>query len=284
MSDQPSSTTDHNPFRENEPLKSTNLIVDSSHVGFAERSPSIIPTPVYDDSSSFMSSPISSPAISSVGAATAISPSPLSNQISQNSAYGSKIEVGNDTASSVYGPTFKDDDTLQQYNPNEMPSSSGLNRGDFVPLKENEDEYQLYETSNQNKLLFQPHPPPEQTRVDIFMSKLKGYQKPSDMEQGEDNYDNIIPNTTRGFKENDDDLVRQMPKQRGLLFRQLFGSTKYPIFTWVTSFAMLGVFIYELVRNHQLSGSWIQTNPFNPMVGPNYMVNMAAINFNLGRC
>ncbi|KAI7891187.1 uncharacterized protein EV154DRAFT_420767 [Mucor mucedo] len=69
-----------------------------------------------------------------------------------------------------------------------------------------------------------------------------------------------------------------MPKQRGLLYKQFFGSTKYPIFTWVTSFIMLGVFIYELIRNHQLSGSWIQTSPFNPMVGPNYMalVNMGS--------
>lgn len=267
MSEQPKTTTDHNPFRENEggelPMASTNLNVESPHVDFADRSPSIIPTPVYDDTSSFISSYISSPVVSSTGAASAITPSPLSNQIEQNPAYEAKVEVGVDN---VYGPTFQEDEL------NKIPS--GLNQGDFVPLKENEDEYQLYETSNQNKLLFQPHhPPAEQTRVDVFMGKLKGYQQPTDMEQGDTN--NIPETTAREFKRNDDDLVRHMPNQRGLLYRQLFGSTKYPIFTWVTSFVMLGVFIYELVRNHQLSGSWIQTSPFNPMVGPNYMVIMA---------
>ncbi|KAI7902757.1 uncharacterized protein BX663DRAFT_569575 [Cokeromyces recurvatus] len=61
------------------------------------------------------------------------------------------------------------------------------------------------------------------------------------------------------------------PKQRGLLFRQLFGNAQYPIFTWASAAIMVGVFIYEIIRNHQLSGSWIQTNPFNPMIGPNYM-------------
>lgn len=267
MSEQPRATPDHNPFRENEGgLTSPNLNVDSPHVGFADRSPSIIPTPVYDDTSSFMSSPISSPAISSVVTAAAISPSPLSNQIDHNPAYESKTEVRIDD---VYGPTFQNDESSK------IPSR--LNRGDFVPLKENDDEYQLSETSDQNKLLFQPHyPAPEQTRVDIFMNKLKGYQTPIDMEQGDTS---ALPNTAnRGFERNGEDPVRHMPKHRGLLYKQFFGSTKYPIFTWVTSFVMLGVFIYELVKNHQLSGSWIQTSPFNPMVGPNYMVNIDVIN------
>ncbi|KAI9478730.1 MAG: rhomboid family-domain-containing protein [Benjaminiella poitrasii] len=77
----------------------------------------------------------------------------------------------------------------------------------------------------------------------------------------------------------DCNITRSIPsRQRGLLFRQLFGNARYPLFTWASAAAMIGVFIYEIIRNHQLSGSWIQTNPLNPMIGPNYMalINMGS--------
>jgi hypothetical protein len=297
--------TDHNPFREHDqpqgvtPLTQTNLVPESPHVAFAARSPSIIPTPIYDDDSSIVSSPISSPALSSIGPPTIIgsnSPSPLSRQIkndspiaspttsrNRDSAYDSKLEVGE--GNNIYGPTFRDDENLlQQYNSSStsVPSaSSGFHQGDFVPLTEDQEEIQL--DGSQSGPLFQQqyHPPPEQSRVDIFMSKLKGYQKPVDssiaMElEEEEEMQRSLNNNTRGFKRhgnNDDDVVRHMPKQRGLLFRQLFGYARYPIFTWISAIIMVGVFVYEMIKNSQLSGSVIQTSPFNPMIGPNYMVS-----------
>jgi hypothetical protein len=65
-----------------------------------------------------------------------------------------------------------------------------------------------------------------------------------------------------------------IPKEKGLMYGILFGPVKYPIFTWVTGLCMICVFIYELVKNNTLTGNWIQTEPFNPMVGPNYMVGI----------
>lgn len=286
--------TDHNPFRDRDQPQG-NLVPDSPHVAFAARSPSIIPTPIYDDDSTISSFPISSPVLSSVTTSSVTgsnsSPSPLNRQINSdntslsptsprpdiNSAYGSKIQLGDSNNNNQYGPTFREDD-------NSVPTSSSLHRGAFVPLKKDEAEMQLY--GNESKPLYQQkyHPPPEQSRVDIFMSKLKGYQKPPEaadsslaMELEEGRGEHNSETNTRSFKRhgaNDDDLVQHMPnnKQRGLLYRQLFGTAKYSLFTWISAIAMLCVFIYELVRNNQLSSSWIQTSPFNPMIGPNYMV------------
>lgn len=281
------SHTDHNPFRDGEqPATSTtqpNLAPESPHVAFAARSPSIIPTPIYDDTSSIASSPINSPVprIETIRENRAeASPSPLHNQIHRSpispttaNAYQAKIEMDDNRS---YGPTFRDDDGTQQYNASPIPDTY-FHRGNFVPQTGEEEEIQLYENStSQTKPLV--HPPPEQSRVDIFMSKLKGYQKQSNSVDDGNNRENFASNS-RGFnKPDDDELVRRSQKQRGLLFRQIFGSAKYPIFTWITTLVMLGVFIYELVRGHELSGSWIQTSPFNPMIGPNYMalINMGS--------
>ncbi|CAO3617841.1 unnamed protein product [Mucor hiemalis] len=273
--------TDHNPFRESEQsaisTTQSNLVPDSPHVAFAARSPSIIPTPIYDDVSSIASSPINSPLprIETIKENRAeASPSPLSNQVYRSpisptttNAYQAKIEMNNDS----YGPTFRDDDSSQQHN---STPSTEFHRGNFVPQTGGEEEIQLYESSSQTRPLV--HPPPEQSRVDIFMSKLKGYQKQSNAVNDSNNGAKFA---SRGFnKPNDDELVQQSQRQRGLLFRQIFGSAKYPVFTWITTIVMLSVFIYELVRGHALSGSWIQTDPFNPMIGPNYMalINMGS--------
>ncbi|KAI9027522.1 rhomboid family-domain-containing protein [Phycomyces nitens] len=60
--------------------------------------------------------------------------------------------------------------------------------------------------------------------------------------------------------------------------RALLGPVARPWFSWATGAAMLGVLIYEFVRNQQLTGYLIETNPFNPMVGPSFsvLVNIGA--------
>ncbi|KAI8142567.1 hypothetical protein BJV82DRAFT_516854 [Fennellomyces sp. T-0311] len=41
-----------------------------------------------------------------------------------------------------------------------------------------------------------------------------------------------------------------------------------PIFTYLSAAAMLGLIVYELVRNYQLTGNVIEMSPFNIMIGP----------------
>lgn len=251
--------SDFNPFRENEAPAAS-----SPHVNFAAKSPSIMPTPIYDDTSSVGSSPYQSPALSTPSTAMPLSPSPLGRQVYEP-------DQSDHDKTEAYGPTFTAED---QYNSaSNVPPATGalLSRG-FVPPSEQTEEIQLYETSNQNNnnrnfsssnadATVTP-PPPEQSRVDIFMSKLKGYQQPKD-------YNNLESgiNTSRGF-------APPMPvKQRGTVYKHLFGGgSRFAIFTWISGVVMIGVFVYELIRNNLLAGSVIQTNPFNPMIGPNYMV------------
>ncbi|CAG8527273.1 7047_t:CDS:2 [Acaulospora morrowiae] len=41
-----------------------------------------------------------------------------------------------------------------------------------------------------------------------------------------------------------------------------------PYFTWVVTFVQLIMLIYEFIDNKNLTGELIETNPFNPMIGP----------------
>ncbi|GAN08767.1 rhomboid-domain-containing protein [Mucor ambiguus] len=257
--------SDFNPFRENEAPPA-----GSPHVNFAAKSPSIMPTPIYDDTSSIGSSPYQSPALSTPSTAMPLSPSPLGRQVYE-------ADQSEHDKTEVYGPTFTAED--QYSTASNVPPATGalLSRG-FVPPSEQTEEIQLYETSNQNNnnRNFSPSnsnanvapPLPEQSRVDIFMSKLKGYQQPKE-------YNNLESgiNTSRGF-------AQPIPvKQRGAVYKHLFGGgSRFAIFTWISGVIMIGVFVYELIRNNALAGSVIQTNPFNPMIGPNYMalINMGS--------
>lgn len=50
------------------------------------------------------------------------------------------------------------------------------------------------------------------------------------------------------------------------------GPYNRPYFTWLCAAAMLVAFVIELAKNRDLTGSLIQTKPFNPMVGPKFTV------------
>ncbi|PWN18537.1 rhomboid-domain-containing protein, partial [Microstroma glucosiphilum] len=65
-----------------------------------------------------------------------------------------------------------------------------------------------------------------------------------------------------GFKQ--DSLQSQIDKRRRGIGRQ-----RWPIFTWVLSLALVGVFVAELIKANALTGQAIQTHPsINPMIGP----------------
>lgn len=59
---------------------------------------------------------------------------------------------------------------------------------------------------------------------------------------------------------------------RPLWKRLLIGPIQTPIFSYLSAIVMTGVLIYEFVRYHNYTGSVIQTNPFNPMIGPSFQV------------
>ncbi|OBZ90790.1 hypothetical protein A0J61_01169 [Choanephora cucurbitarum] len=161
-----------------------------------------------------------------------------------------KLEID----STNYGPTFKEE-LGNHYDPSAVPATSALLTSGFAPPSSDEKSVPYHEASS-------VPPPPlhtEQRRVDTFVQRMKGYQQPNDLEGQFKAFPRSAPNDNRSFK--------------GLLYRQICGGSRFATFTYTTAIIMIGVFIYELVRNNQLTGSVIQTSPsFNPMIGPNYMV------------
>lgn len=63
---------------------------------------------------------------------------------------------------------------------------------------------------------------------------------------------------------------------RPLWKRLLIGPIQTPIFSYVSGLAMTAMLIFEFVRMNQLTGSVIETNPFNPMIGPSFQVSYSA--------
>ncbi|KAI9486515.1 MAG: rhomboid family-domain-containing protein [Benjaminiella poitrasii] len=68
------------------------------------------------------------------------------------------------------------------------------------------------------------------------------------------------------------------PSHRNPLLRLIIGPIQTPIFSYISAIAMAGALIYEFVRFHELTGDVIETNPFNPMIGPSFqaLVNVGA--------
>ncbi|KAG1467162.1 hypothetical protein G6F56_004567 [Rhizopus delemar] len=69
---------------------------------------------------------------------------------------------------------------------------------------------------------------------------------------------------------------------RSFLLRALLGPVKVPVFSYVAMLIMVAMLIYELVRMHQLTGSVIETSPFNPMIGPSFQLWIQQVNLNPG--
>lgn len=72
--------------------------------------------------------------------------------------------------------------------------------------------------------------------------------------------------------------IQPVEDKRGLLTRALLGPVRRPWFSWLSGVAMLIVLVIELVKNSQLTGSVIETNPFNVMIGPSFSVSMLHVN------
>ncbi|KAI8388055.1 rhomboid family-domain-containing protein [Radiomyces spectabilis] len=66
--------------------------------------------------------------------------------------------------------------------------------------------------------------------------------------------------------------------KRRLPMRILLGPYKRPWFSWLSGAVMLIVLVVELVKNSSMTGSVIETSPFNVMIGPSFqvLINMGA--------
>ncbi|KAG1448751.1 hypothetical protein G6F46_011509 [Rhizopus delemar] len=59
---------------------------------------------------------------------------------------------------------------------------------------------------------------------------------------------------------------------RPLYLRILIGPVRVPTFSYISMLIMIALLIFEFVRMKQLTGSVIETSPFNPMIGPSFQV------------
>ncbi|KAI8093838.1 rhomboid family-domain-containing protein [Halteromyces radiatus] len=211
-------------------------------VQFADRSPSIIPSPVYN-------SPAPSsvyPSISSSSSSTP-PPPPSASHVTRTTVSGS-LHRGN-----FASDTFKQDKVLYDDQPvfgqqrmmedddfddiHEMHTrgggtgrSFGQDKG-FMPLSTNDDNEQHLPHNNNNN---------------NNSSLQRGMMDPMN---GPSMYGS----------------------RRSPLKRLLLGPNQRPWFSWISAIIMLVILIYELIRNQSLTGSVIQTSPnFNPMIGPSF--------------
>lgn len=60
---------------------------------------------------------------------------------------------------------------------------------------------------------------------------------------------------------------------RNPLVRFFIGPVETPYFSYVSALGMAGMLIYEFIQMHNLTGDVIETNPFNPMIGPSFQVS-----------
>ncbi|KAG0166242.1 hypothetical protein DFQ28_005495 [Apophysomyces sp. BC1034] len=73
-------------------------------------------------------------------------------------------------------------------------------------------------------------------------------------------------------------LPVQYGPTRPLWLRLLIGPVRQAWFSWISALVMLAVLVLEFVRNYQMTGNVIQTNPINPMIGPSFtvLINLGA--------
>lgn len=58
------------------------------------------------------------------------------------------------------------------------------------------------------------------------------------------------------------------------LIRFFIGPVETPYFSYISALGMTAMLIYEFVQMHNLTGDVIETNPFNPMIGPSFQVGL----------
>lgn len=109
-----------------------------------------------------------------------------------------------------------------------------------------------------------------------------GGGRPQDSQQFSDNIPLRDHNKTMASNDHVYDIENSNPKRKGIGFgsgRFRFGNgQKTAWVVWLFTIIQVAVFIAELVKSAQLTGSPIQTSPFNPMIGPSpyVLINMGS--------
>lgn len=235
-------------------------------VQFADRSPSIIPSPIYN-SPSPLPSTISSPAPASLSMPT--SPPPASH-VSRNTASGS-----------LHQSNFATDTFRQEKTEYEEPKVFGISNNNNLNNKtyaannainyqddnDFEDVHELHTRSGrsygQNKGFL-----PLATSEEEHESQQQQQQAYANNNLNNNNMDNS--HLQRGNMMNPYNMNDPYGKQRSGIKRLLLGPNQRPWFSWISGLLMLIILIYEFIKNQQLTGSIIETSPFNPMIGPSF--------------
>lgn len=68
------------------------------------------------------------------------------------------------------------------------------------------------------------------------------------------------------------DSIDTVPRHKRFGRSLLCGPVRRPWLTWLLASAMVIAALFGLATNRDLTGSFIQTSPFNPMVGPKFTV------------
>ena len=236
----------------------------SPHVGFAAKSPSIIPSPVYAESSTGYPSP--SPAVvpppmpmhvsTTTSEYTSTNPRNFgvdtfqtnsntmnnSNNFSSYNDRGGEKTAVEDMGQDLYRNTNANTNEPAYYGD---AAKSSLRSDGFMRLESGEEDLQQQQYNNRayQQQQQQQQPPPQ----------MGGTSYPPYLQQPMDSAD-----------------------KRNLGMRLLLGPVRRPWFSWLSGLAMLIVLVVELIKNSQMTGSVISTSPtFNPLIGPSFPVSLS---------
>ncbi|KAG0168918.1 hypothetical protein DFQ28_007361 [Apophysomyces sp. BC1034] len=224
----------------------------SPHVQFTVRSPSIIPSPVYDADHSV----ISSPSPKSVQPLQHVQPpSPADRHDPGTDMFDRPLPTPSappqeKTLAEEYGPRFADQEEIghadSQGEGRDHSRGQGLN---LLTLTE-----RSMDTVRPNRFV----------RLDI----AENQSSPVDEEFRAESAPNRAPSIA--------DRQPPPPYQAAGPLTVLLRPIGRPYFTWISAVVMMAVLIFELVQNSRKTGSMIANQPLNPMIGPRstVLVNM----------
>lgn len=224
------------------PLQDTS---GSPHVKFAPKSPSIIPSPVYNSPSVISSSmPMHTPVTTNDPAGT-----PRSRNFGTDTfaASSDKTAVESEHDGMAYDMYNKrgGEETGTSYYGN---AKTSLRSDGFMRLESTDDDVAPEGYNNTRGYPQAPPPPPPAA------GPPQGSAYPP-------------------FLQSAPMMMHPAAGNRSLPMRLLLGPYRVPWFSYLSALAMLIIMVMELVKNNQLTGSVISTSPyFNPLIGPSSTV------------
>ncbi|KAF7728388.1 Superoxide dismutase [Cu-Zn] [Apophysomyces ossiformis] len=224
-------------------------LLNSPHVRFAERSPSIIPSPIYEKDPSVMSSPMLTSALPFGSVPT---PLPADNYDRGRETFDQPLPT---PSAPPHEKTLVEE---EQYGPRLAEQTSFDYRDEDrslrrLPLRELS--AAAARPDSPQRMFDWDHPPSSPPYTDeeqpIVARSPSFHSRAPSLEE-------IGPPPP--------------PYQVVRPLKILLSPVSRPWFTWISALAMLAVLIVELVTNYSKTGGIIATNPINPMIGPKITV------------